>query len=86
LRKYLGYLATDLAAIMGVAPETVSRWESTKNPQAIGAPAERLLRLMAIRDQPVEDYPSERMADIGVGATETTLRFEADESGWHKAA
>lgn len=86
LRKYLGYSTADLASIMGVAPETVSRWESTKSPQPIGATSERLLRLMAVRDRPVEEYPSERLAEIRDADADPTLRFEADEAGWHMAA
>ncbi len=86
LRKFLGYSTTDLAAIMGVAPETISRWESTKSNQPIGAQSERLLRLMAVRDRPVEEYPSERLAEIRDADADPTLRFETDESGWHKAA
>lgn len=31
LRKYLGITASDLAQMLGVEPETVSRWENEKN-------------------------------------------------------
>lgn len=86
LRKYLGYSSSDLAAIIGVAPETVSRWESTKSPQPIGVPTERLLRLLALRERPVEEYPSGRLAEITEGNPEATLRFAADGAGWHLAA
>ena len=86
LRKYLGYSTGDLAAVMGVAPETISRWESTKTAQPIGATSERLLRLMAVRDRPVEEYPTDQLAEIQDSTQETTLRFEADEAGWHQAA
>src|SRR5437879_11660470 len=30
LRKHLGWSGTDFAGVMGVAPETVSRWETGK--------------------------------------------------------
>ena len=46
LRKQLGFSGVDLAAHMGVAPETVSRWEN--GGQEIGPVADRLLRLLAI--------------------------------------
>lgn len=86
LRKYLGHSTADLACLIGVSPETVSRWESQKSAQPIGAPAERLLRMMATRDLPVEAYPTERLADIGDDASEEPLRFEAGGKGWHAAA
>lgn len=85
LRKYLGLSTTDLAAYMGVAPETVSRWESPKSRQPIGAPTERLLRLMALRDQPVEDYPLERLGEIRDDFGPETWRLDADAGGWRLA-
>ena len=85
LRKYLGHSTVDLAAIMGVAPATITRWESVKSAQPIGSTSERLLRLMAVRDRPVEEYPSERLAEIDEEVKDATLRFEPD-GGWHMAA
>ncbi len=32
IRKVLGYTAAELASLFGVRPETVSRWETDKNP------------------------------------------------------
>lgn len=87
LRKHLGLSTEDLAARMGVARETVSRWESPRSAQPTGGAAERLLRLMALRERPVEEYPSERLADIrDDGTSEELLRFEAGGKGWHVAA
>jgi transcriptional regulator with XRE-family HTH domain len=42
LRKLAGYKAMKLAAIMGIAPEVVSRWENDKQP--IGKESDRLVR------------------------------------------
>lgn len=39
-----------LAEIMGVAPETASRWQSEKGPQ-MGVVAERLLRLLILKEK-----------------------------------
>ena len=86
LRKYLGLSTDDLAARMGVARETISRWESPRSAQPIGAPTERLLRLMAIRERPVAEYPTERLAEIRDEASEEILRFEPGGGGWHAAA
>ncbi|MCB2186441.1 MAG: helix-turn-helix domain-containing protein [Deltaproteobacteria bacterium] len=44
LRKNMGVLAKELAELMAVAPETISRWENDK--QAIEASNDRLLRLI----------------------------------------
>lgn len=54
LRKMLGWSGADFAAHMGVSAETVSRWETGRTP--IGAQADRLLRLMVMSRDPVEDY------------------------------
>ena len=62
LRKYLGYSGQDFAATIGVDPATVSRWENEKEP--IGPTADRLLRLMVLRQKPLEEYPTERLADV----------------------
>jgi putative zinc finger/helix-turn-helix YgiT family protein len=62
LRKYLGYAATDFARTIGVDKATVSRWENEKEP--IGTTADRLLRLMVLRHKPVEEYPTERLAEV----------------------
>jgi putative zinc finger/helix-turn-helix YgiT family protein len=55
LRTWLGYSATDFAIVMGVRPETVSRWEH--GTYQIPATAERLLRLMVANQEPVQKYP-----------------------------
>ena len=54
LRKYLGLAAADFAQMMGVARETVSRWETGANP--MGAVADRLLRLLLVTHEPTESY------------------------------
>ena len=84
LRKHLGWSGEDFAAVMGVRPESVSRWENDKEP--MGAPAERLLRLMALRERPVSSYPNERLADIAKGeARAVKLEARANKSGWKVA-
>ena len=62
LRKYLGWSSRDFARKFGVAPETVSRWESGK--QRMGSMAERLLRLMVAHLAPVDDYSVEILGQI----------------------
>jgi len=54
LRKVLGWSGADFAAHMGTSPETVSRWETGATP--IGPQADRLLRLMVMTKDPVDDY------------------------------
>lgn len=57
LRKHVGLSAADLADIMGVARETVSRWET--GAQQMGAVADRLLRLIVVNHEPAESYAVE---------------------------
>jgi putative zinc finger/helix-turn-helix YgiT family protein len=54
LRKYLGWSGADFAAHFGVVPETVSRWESGH--QVMNPTAEKLLRILALRLEPIKDY------------------------------
>jgi putative zinc finger/helix-turn-helix YgiT family protein len=54
MRKFLGYSQADFAPRMGVAPESVNRWESGAIQMA--APAERLLRLAVLMLDPVSNY------------------------------
>jgi putative zinc finger/helix-turn-helix YgiT family protein len=83
LRKWLGWSGVDFGARMGVAPETVSRWETGAS--AMGTTAERLLRLMVQVGQPVENY------SLDVASTATTeepalLRLGSGPEGWHTEA
>jgi len=54
LRKYLGWSGVDFARYAGVTPETVSRWENGAH--VMGPVSERLLRLCALKMDPVDDY------------------------------
>jgi putative zinc finger/helix-turn-helix YgiT family protein len=54
LRKHLGLSGADFAQRMGVARETVSRWETGAMP--MGAVADRLLRLLVVTHEPTESY------------------------------
>ena len=59
LRTHLGYSSTDFARLLGVTPETVSRWERAGNPQQMGKVAERLLRMLARYGEPSRTYDLE---------------------------
>jgi putative zinc finger/helix-turn-helix YgiT family protein len=57
LRKWIGHSAEDFALLMGVRPETVSRWERKEGDYPMAPTAERLLRLMVANEEPVTKYP-----------------------------
>jgi putative zinc finger/helix-turn-helix YgiT family protein len=84
LRKYLGWSGTDFARHMGVAPETVSRWENEREP--IGGTADRLLRLMVATRAPTRDYALDALIELEDEATPTRLKLAADRNGWHAEA
>lgn len=54
LRKWLGYSGQDFARLMGITPETVSRWENGK--RVVPSVADRVLRLMVLRAEPLDSY------------------------------
>lgn len=54
LRKHIGLSGADFAQRMGVARETVSRWETGATP--MGAVADRLLRLLIVTHEPTKSY------------------------------
>jgi putative zinc finger/helix-turn-helix YgiT family protein len=62
LRKYLGYSGVDFAKLIGVSPETVSRWENGR--ERIGSSTEKLVRMLVVHEQPIRDYPIESLAKI----------------------
>jgi putative zinc finger/helix-turn-helix YgiT family protein len=76
LRKWLGWDRAEFAARMDVRPETVSRWET--GGQAISGTTERLLRLMALTQQPRRDYSLDALKDVAKGAARP-LRVELAE-------
>lgn len=57
LRKWLGLSSLDFALIMGVRPETVSRWEHEDGKFPISPTADRLLRMLVANENPAERYP-----------------------------
>jgi DNA-binding transcriptional regulator YiaG len=81
LRKYLGWSGKDFATTIGVAAETVSRWENDK--ERIGLVPERLLRVMVFRLKPVEEYPTERLSQLGNHEGPVpVMGLQLDEGRW----
>lgn len=81
LRKHLGWSGADFARHMGVAAETVSRWENGREP--MGAVADRLVRLMVVTQAPKRDYGLDALAELADDASPTRLKLTADRNGWH---
>ncbi len=85
LRKYLGWSGADFAEHFGVAAETVSRWENGST--QMSAAAERLLRLAALRLEPVQDYPLEILKGVGRGkAVGQRLEARVERGNWKAEA
>jgi transcriptional regulator with XRE-family HTH domain len=84
LRKWLGWSGVDFAKHMGVAPETVSRWESVEAAKPMGGTAERLLRLAVAHGQPIEQYPIEMLTEISDDQVPRAalLAMKPDRTGW----
>jgi putative zinc finger/helix-turn-helix YgiT family protein len=84
LRKWLGWSGVDFAKHMGVAPETVSRWESTESPKPMGGPAERLLRLAVAYGQPIDEYSISMLTEINDDQAPSSplLAMKPARRGW----
>ena len=82
LRKSLGWSGVDFARRMGAKPETVSRWEHGK--LAMGAQADRLLRLLVARETPVKEYSVDVLAQVAADgpATPVKMKVEKGPRGW----
>ena len=62
LRKCLGYSGVDFARVVGVSPETISRWENGR--ERMGSSAEKLVRMLVVHTQPTRHYSIESLAKI----------------------
>jgi putative zinc finger/helix-turn-helix YgiT family protein len=84
LRKWLGWSGVDFAKHMGVAPETVSRWESMENLKPMGGTAERLLRLAVAYGQPADEYPIDMLTEISddQALNMPLLAMKPERTGW----
>lgn len=80
IRMYLGVTGKHFARLMGVKPETVSRWENNKQQMSEGH--ERLLRYIAKYEDPVDDY-DELPTDLGYGDAEPArIDIRKDDDVW----
>lgn len=83
LRKYLGYSGKGFANFLGVAPETVSRWESPTSPKPMQHSTELLLRYMALNERPISDYG---LDNVGTGARKSKRpKFTNRKGKWQAA-
>jgi DNA-binding transcriptional regulator YiaG len=82
LRKRLGYSQADFAKRMGVASESVSRWETGSVPMK--ATAEHLLRLMVVFEAPIPNYSTETLAKVTGRPEPAALRFTHTDA-WRAA-
>lgn len=81
LRKSLGWSGSDFAKHMGVAEETVSRWENDAAP--IGPQADRLLRFLVAQGKLTSSYPTERLKTIDLRkATATKVKLATKKDHW----
>ena len=62
LRQFLGRSSKDFAKILGIVPETFTRWQTGE--RVITPAADRLVRLLVLHTQPRTDYSEEMLAAI----------------------
>lgn len=80
LRKYLGYSGVDFAGLIGVSPETVSRWENKR--ETMGPSAERLLRMLVVHKGPIQQYAIETLTQISANARTKPIGLRPKGEGW----
>lgn len=81
LRKHMGWSGVDFAKQMGVKKETVSRWE---HGAAIGATADRLLRMFVATLDPSYQYGPADCVDISSKSEAAVLSLVSLPDGWHE--
>jgi len=85
LRKYLGWSGRDAAQNLHVKPETLSRWENGQT--SMGDPSELLLRVLAMTQPPVENYPIEILKKLTLeDAPRAPIRLRGEGEQWELAA
>jgi putative zinc finger/helix-turn-helix YgiT family protein len=88
LRKYLGWSADHLAAVMGVDPKTLSRWENGR--QKLGPMAERFLRILVLQklEEGAKEFADQVLPTLGhePAASDESLHMAASRNGWREAA
>ena len=86
LRKWLGLSSADFARRMGVAPATVSRWESESaeaRRKKLPGPVDRALRLMVAHEEPDTEYSADALDRAGSErAPALSMRLKAKRDGW----
>lgn len=75
LRKVLGWSSSDLAAKLGVALSTVSRWEHGKEP--IGIVPDRLLRMFIAHGKHVDTYDLETIQHRAASRSVKRMKLRA---------
>jgi DNA-binding transcriptional regulator YiaG len=87
LRKFMGMSSEDFAGYMGVSREHVSRWES--GAKVMSPTADRLLRLLIAKVQPIDDYSVEQLRDVARSSVrQRPVRrvFRTTAEGWAAVA
>lgn len=86
LRKQLGQSSSDFAALIGVSPETISRWENEK--ETISPVADRLLRVLVLTLEPPQRYEDliDQIKDVSrdIEPTPTLLGLRAKDHTWER--
>jgi putative zinc finger/helix-turn-helix YgiT family protein len=80
LRRHLGYSQVDFARRMGVAAESVSRWESGS--VRLAPTAERLLRLMVVTQAPIADYSLDVLAKVQGTRAPIEMKLTSTATEW----
>ena len=62
LRQFLGHSSKDFAKTLGVAAETLSRWENAS--RDIPSVVDRVVRLLVVNTSPRTDYSADMLANI----------------------
>lgn len=81
LRTHLGFSGIDFAKVMGVSPETVSRWE--KGTVNMKEASERLLRVLVLSKLgPFREYEDLKVYASKASKAPLKRVFELDRSHW----